>query len=108
MPPFPSGKPPEFRATVHGIAFADREKHVDRMEEGEDLVLIADPPGTAEPEVWVHHPDGDPIGHLPPEISSWLWPWLQDGGAVEATAVRVHGAEAPSWRRLVLEVRCAV
>ncbi len=108
MPPFPLGRPSEFRTTVHGIAFADREKHVDRMRDGEDMLLIADPPGTGRPGVWVHHPDGDPIGHLPPEISSWLWPWLQQGGAVRARALRVHGSEAPSWRRVVLEVHCAV
>jgi hypothetical protein len=108
MPPFPDGRPQQFRATVHGIAFADRERHLDRVEEGDTMVIIADPPGGRDPGVWVHHQDGAPIGHLPPEIASWLWPWLHGGGGARARALRVHGAEQPSWRRFVVEVECAV
>ena len=73
---------------------------------GDRVVLISDPPGQPQPEVWVHLESGDPLGHLPPEISSWLGPWLRGGGKAEAKAVKVHGSEVPSWRRLLLEVSC--
>lgn len=107
MPPFPSGCPKRFTATVHGIAFADRERHLDGLTAGDRLLLLADPPtGSRQPGIWVHLPSGDPIGHLPPEISAWLWPWMRKGGEAGAQAVRVHGAEAPSWRRFVVEVSC--
>lgn len=107
MPPFPTGCPTQFRATVHGIAFADRERHLDGLSEGDRLVLMADPPtGTRRPGIWIHLPSGDPIGHLPPEIAAWLWPWLRQGGEAEVRALRVHGSEAPSWRRLMIEVNC--
>jgi len=79
---------------------------VDGMANGDLLVLIPDPPGQEDPEVWVHLPSGDPIGHLPPEISSWLAPWMIGGGRATATALRVHGSEVPSWRRVLVEVNC--
>ena len=105
-PEFPQGRPRQFRSTVHGTVFAGRDRHLDRMHDGERLVLIPDPPGQDRPEVWVHLTSGDPVGHLPPEISSWLAPWLASGGRAEARTLRVHGAEVPSWRRLLLEVSC--
>ncbi|MEQ9570073.1 MAG: hypothetical protein RLN75_07760 [Longimicrobiales bacterium] len=46
------------------------------------------------------------MGHLPPEIARWLWPWLVRGGSASGRASAVHGAEVPSWRRLVVEVDC--
>jgi len=107
-PPFPAGCPACFRSTVHGTVFAGRERFVDLLCEGETLRLVADPPVQREPEVWVHLESGEPIGHLPPEIGRWLWPWLSRGGVAEARALTVRGAEAPSWRRLVLEVSCQV
>lgn len=70
------------------------------------LHLIPDPPGQEAPDVWVHLQDGDPVGHLPPEIARWLAPWLLQGGAAVARALRVQGADVPSWRRLLLEVSC--
>lgn len=105
-PPFPEGRPTNFRSTVHGTVFAGRDRLLDDVHEGERLLLIPDPPVQEPPEVWVHLESGDPVGHLPPEISSWLCPWLQRGGGASATAIRVHGAEVPSWRRLLLEVSC--
>ena len=105
-PPFPQGRPRQFRSTVHGTVFAGRDRHVDRMHDGDRVVLIPDPPCQQEPEVWVHLESGDPVGHLPPEISSWLAPWMRSGGTAVARAVRVRGAEVPSWRRLLLEVSC--
>ena len=105
-PPFPHGCPSRFRATVHGTVFAGRERHLRDVHDGDALRLLADPPGQEEPEVWVHLTSGDPIGHLPPEISGWLCPWLQGGGVAHARALRVRGEEVPSWRRVVLEVAC--
>jgi len=105
-PPFPEGRPSCFRSTVHGTVFAGREQLLEGVHDGDRVRLVADPPGQDAPEVWVHLPSGDPIGHLPPEISQWLCPWMQGGGRAEATALRVRGDDVPSWRRVVLEVVC--
>lgn len=104
--PFPQGRPRQFRSTVHGTVFAGRDRHLERMHDGDRVVLIPDPPGQEDPEVWVHLESGDPVGHLPPEISSWLVPWMRSGGKAVARALRVHGSEVPSWRRLLVEVSC--
>lgn len=98
--------PSSFRTTVHGTVFGRRARHVDRLEPGDPLVLIPDPPGEDDPAVWVHLEAGDPIGHLPPEINAWLAPYLMHGGAASAVAVRVSGGDVPSWKRLLIEVRC--
>lgn len=105
-PPFPAHRPRTFRATVHGTIFAGRERHLEELHEGDALALVPDPPGGDEPGVWVHLPSGDPLGHLPPEIAAWLWPWLEGGGGAVARVLAVHGAETPSWRRLLVEVDC--
>ncbi|HUP51943.1 MAG TPA: hypothetical protein VM198_05670 [Longimicrobiales bacterium] len=91
---------------MHGTVFAGRDRFVERISEGECVRLVADPPVQKVPEVWVHLESGEPVGHLPPEIGRWLWPWMSLGGVAEARALRVGGAEVPSWRRLVLEVSC--
>ena len=105
-PPFPEGRPRRFRATVHGTVFGDRERLLLDLGEGDALRLVPDPPGQGTPWVWVHRPSGDPVGHLPPEICGWLWPWLAGGGRAHAVAVHVGSAEEASWRRLVVEVTC--
>lgn len=107
-PPFPEGCPIRFRSTVHGTVFAGRDRFLARLAEGDRVRLVADPPVQVDPEVWVHLESGEPIGHLPVEIGRWLWPWMSDGGVAEARAVRVEGADVPSWRRLLLEVSCTV
>ena len=96
--------PHRFRATLHGTAFAGRDRHLEALQEGDSMLVVPDPPGGDEPEVWIHLPSGDPVGHLPPEISAWLWAHLQAGGEAQAWALRVHGADTPSWRRLVVQV----
>jgi hypothetical protein len=68
--------------------------------------VVPDPPGEEEPDVWIHLASGEPVGHLPPEIATWLWPWLARGGTAAARAGAVHGGDVPSWRRLVVEVSC--
>lgn len=105
-PPLPEHAPPCFRATVHGSVFARRSDHVERIRAGDELLLIPDPPVQDQPEIWVHLPSGDPVGHLPPEIQSWLAPWMLRGGRARARALRVSGPETPSWRRLLIEVTC--
>jgi len=107
-PPFPDGQPSLFRSTVHGTVFAGRDRHVEQLSDGDELRLVPDPPVQAVPEVWVHSTSGDPIGHLPPDIADWLWPWLSRGGVARVRLLRVGGAEVPSWRRLLLEVSCRV
>lgn len=102
----PAGSPTRFRSTVHGTVFAGRERHLDALSPGDSLVLIPDPPGARRAAVWVHLTSGDPVGYLPPEIGGWLAPWIQAGGRTWATAFRVGDAGVPSWRRLVLDVRC--
>lgn len=102
----PQGQPRTFRTTVHGTVFGHRASHLDDLEPGDRLLLIPDPPGGDDPAVWVHLPDGDPVGHLPPEINAWLAPWMMRGGAASAVAVRVSGADVPSWKRLLIEVSC--
>jgi len=106
IPPLPAEQPATFRATVHGTVFGDRAAHVGEVEQGDTLLLIPDPPVEEDPAVWVHLAAGDPLGHLPPEINQWLAPWLLRGGAATATALRVRGADAPSWKRLLIEVHC--
>jgi len=97
---------PIFRATVHGLAFAGRTRHLGRVARGEPLVLIPDPPGGRVDQVWVHLTDGDPLGHLPDEIGRWLAPWMRSGGPARAHAVRVGDASVPTWKRLLVEVVC--
>lgn len=106
IPPLPVACPATFRTTVHGTVFGERSTHLDALEPGDRLLLIPDPPGEEDPAVWVHLLEGDPVGHLPPEINAWLAPWLLRGGAASAVAVRVKGADVPSWKRLLVEVRC--
>ena len=102
--PLPDDRPVGFRTTVHGTVFGTRATHLDDLAVGEELVLIPDPPGEEEPAVWVHLRGGDPVGHLPPEISAWLAPWLLHGGVASATTVKIGGSDVPSWKRLVIEV----
>ena len=108
IPPLPDDQPPIFRTTVHGVVFAGRAEQLEQVVEGDPLLLIPDPPMEDEPMVWVHRATGDPLGHLPPEINQWLAVWLLRGGKAAAVAVRVRGADEPSWKRLLIEVRCEV
>ncbi len=103
----PPAGAPVFRATVHGLPFDDRARHLARMRPREELVLIPDPPGGEPDDVWVHLAQGDPLGHLPREIGSWLAPWMRMGGSASARVVRVGDPTVPSWKRLLVEVTCS-
>lgn len=91
---------------MHGTVFAGRDRYLEELREGAVVKLVADPPVQDHPEVWVHTIDGEPIGHLPPDVSGWLWPWMSSGGVATAVTLRVRGGEVPSWRRLLLDVSC--
>lgn len=107
IPPLPHSQPADFRTSVHGTVFGERAARVARVAPGEELLLIPDPPMEDDPQVWVHARGGEPLGHLPPVINQWLAPWLLRGGHARATAVRIHGDDVPSWKRLIIEVHCA-
>lgn len=93
-----------FRTTVHGTLFGDRMDHVAGLSAGDPLLLIPDPPDDDDPVVWVHLPEGDPVGHLPEEICLWLAPILLNGGRASATIVRMGDDSVPSWKRVLIEV----
>lgn len=106
LAPIPPLGAPVFRATVHGLAFEDRSRHLSGIRPRDELVLIPDPPGDADDQVWVHLRGGDPVGHLPDEIARWLAPWMRHGGTARARVLRVGDDSVPSWKRLLVEVTC--
>src|SRR6266550_9617112 len=80
----------EFRTPVYGTVFGTRTKVVHRLRGGDRLILVPDPPGTEDPSVWVHAPGGDVVGHLSPDVNSWLVPWMLDGGRCGAIVEQVR------------------
>jgi hypothetical protein len=44
--------------------FGQRAEVVHRLKEGDQLILVPDPPGIDQPNVWVHARGGDVVGHL--------------------------------------------
>jgi hypothetical protein len=94
-----------FQATVYGTVFARRTEVVHRLYPGERLILVPDPPGAEPPTVWVHAPGGDVVGHLSPDVNSWLAPWMLSGGCYAAEVAQVRGDDVASWKRLVITVR---
>ncbi len=97
----------EFRTAVYGTVFANRATVVQRLRPGDPLILVPDPPGIDEPNVWVHAVGGDVIGHLSPDLNSWLVPWMLAGHRSRAVVAQVGGADVASWKRLVIDVSCA-
>lgn len=95
-----------FRATVHGLPFGDRARHLAEVEPTQPLLLVPDPPGADVEDVWVHLQRGDLLGHLPREIGSWLAPWMRRGGSARARVLKVGDETVPSWKRLLVEVTC--
>ena len=78
---------------------------VHRLNPGDRLILVPDPPGTDIPTVWVHAAGGDVVGHLSPDVSSWLAPLMLRGIRYEGEVWLVRGDYAASWKRLVISVR---
>ena len=97
---------PEFRTPVYGTVFGQRSDVVHRLHPGDRLILVPDPPGAEPPNVWVHARGGDVVGHLSPDVNSWLAPAMLSGRCYGAEVAEVRGDDVASWKRLVIEVRC--
>ena len=95
----------EFSTPVYGTVFGRRTEVVRRLNEGDHLILVPDPPGTNPPAVWVHARGGDVVGHLSPDVSSWLAPLMFSGSCYGGQVVDVRGEDVASWKRLVITVR---
>lgn len=93
-----------FRTAVYGTVFARRTEVVHRLRPGDRLILVPDPPGTYPPNVWVHARGGDVVGHLSPDVNSWLSPWMFAGSCYGAEVEEVWGDDVASWKRLVIAV----
>jgi len=106
--PVPPPMPPRelrLRTNVHGTVFAARRAVVNRLEPGQPLLLVPDPPQEDEPPaVWVHVAGGDVLGHLPVQVAAWLAPWMLAGGRVQARVRHVHGDDVASWNRIEIEM----
>jgi hypothetical protein len=98
-------EPEEFQTPVYGTVFAGRTEVVHRLQQGDPLILVPDPPGIDDPNVWVHARGGDVIGHLRPDIGASLSRWMLGGGRCAAWVSEVGGDDVASWRRLVIRVR---
>jgi HIRAN domain-containing protein len=95
----------EFHTPVLGTVFGRRTEVVHRLQAGDRLILVPDPPGTNPQDVWVHARGGDVIGHLPEDVSCWLAPAMLDGSCYSAEVVEVRGDDVASWKRLLITVR---
>ena len=95
----------EFNTAVYGTVFGRRTEVVHRLNAGDRLILVPDPPGTEPPTVWVHARGGDVVGHLSPDVNSWLAPLMLAGYRYEGEVWLVRGDYAASWKRLVISVR---
>jgi hypothetical protein len=94
-----------FQTPVYGTVFARRTEALHRLRAGDRLILVPDPPGTEPPAVWVHAPGGDVVGHLSPDVSAWLAPWMLSGACYGAEVAIVRGDDVASWKRLLITVR---
>lgn len=95
-----------FETHVYGTVFAGRAEVLSRLQPGDLLILVPDPPGTDHPSVWVHATGGDVVGHLSPDINRWLVPLMLSGRRCRAEVTAVAGPDVESWRRLVITVTC--
>jgi hypothetical protein len=106
--PLPTPLPPEelrLRSNVHGTVFAARTQVVERLQPGDPLLLVPDPPQPEEPAaVWVHVAGGDVLGHLPVQVAAWLAPWMLTGGRCRAVVTQVRSADVASWHRIEIEL----
>ncbi len=98
---------PRFETPVYGTVFAARAAVVRRLKEGDQLILVPDPPGVDEPSVWVHAQGGDVVGHLSPDVNRWMVPRMMGGARYGARVCSVGEPETASWKRLVIAVEIA-
>lgn len=102
----PAPRAEQFSTAVRGTIFGQRSEIARRLRPGDALLLIPDPPGVDEPSVWVHARGGDVLGHLAPDVSLWLVPWLLAGGRCHAAVAKVNSESTESWKRIIIDVRC--
>ena len=96
---------PEFDTAVYGTVFAARATVVLRLNEGDALLLVPDPPGVENPSVWVHAVGGDVVGHLSPAVNAWMAHRMLAGARYQATVRSIGDPAMESWKRLVIAVR---
>ena len=96
---------PNFETPVYGTVFGERARVVQRLKEGDQLILVPDQPGVDEPSVWVHAPGGDVVGHLSPDVTRWLAPRMIEGARYGARVRSIGDPGTESWKRLVISVR---
>ena len=94
-----------FQTPVYGTVFGRRSEVVHRLQEGDRLILVPDPPGAYPASVWVHARGGDVVGHLSPDVNSWLAASMLSGACYGAEVAEVRGDEVASYKRLVINVR---
>ena len=74
---------------------------MDRVQPGDRLLLVPDPPADDEPPaVWVHVAGGEVLGYVPTQIAAWLAPWMLAGGRCQASVVAVRDADVASFNRI--------
>ena len=95
----------EFETTVYGTVFAARSVAVARLHVGDALILVPDPEDVDPPNVWVHAPGGDVVGHLAPDINKWMSARMLDGVRYRATVLSLGASGTESWRRLSISVQ---
>lgn len=93
-----------FETAVYGTVFADRSAALARVHAGDALILVPDPADVDPPNVWVHAPGGDVLGHLAPDINKWLSVLMLGGVRYRATTLSVGTEGTESWRRLIIRV----
>jgi hypothetical protein len=96
----------EFETPVYGTVFGQRAHALRRLKLGDHVILVPDPPGADEPNVWVHAPGGDVVGHLAPDINAWLVPWMNEGVRCAGVVAQLGSDDVASYKRLVITVRC--
>jgi hypothetical protein len=96
----------EFKTPVYGTVFGQRSDALRRLKPGDHVILVPDPPGTEQPNVWVHAPGGDVVGHLAPDINAWLVPWMNEGVRCGGVVAQISRDDVASYKRLVIIVRC--
>ena len=110
----------EFLTPVYGTVFGQRAAVVQRLKQGDHLILVPDPPGIDEPNVWVHARGGDVVdqfavraGFSEPnreEVSLAVTEAVSNAirhGSPAGAADHVSLSVEMEGKRLVITVRCA-